>query len=102
MSIEGVAHVVNNRVEKAMMFESLMQKLQPEGGYKPFSDDVYDKALKATVVVKIVPTHTSCKAKFGQHLSEERFEMILTHLKERGSNVYSSTIELMKEMKDGI
>ncbi len=99
VSIDGVAKVVSNREEKAMMFEAMMQKLQPEGGYKPFSDDAYNKALKATAVVKIVPSNISCKFKFGQHLDEERFGMILEHLKERNSDIDNETIELMKNLK---
>ena len=56
VSIEGNVEIVNARDEKAMMFEALMKKLQPEGGYKPFSDEAYDKAIKATAVMKIIPT----------------------------------------------
>jgi len=99
VSIEGVAQIVKSREEKEQMFEALMKKLQPEGGYKPFSDEAYDKALKATAVVKIVPTEVSCKAKFGQHLSQERFEMILKHLEERGSDIDGATVALMEEMR---
>jgi len=102
VSIDGVAEVVENREEKAMMFEAMMQKLQPEGGYKDFSDEAYDKALKATAVVKIVPSTVSCKFKFGQHLDEERFAMILEHLKERNTKIDNKTIEMMKGLKDGI
>ena len=102
MSINGVAEVVENREEKAMMFEAMMQKLQPEGGYKPLNDEAYDKALKATAVVKIVPSTVSCKFKFGQHLDKERFDMILNHLKERNSDIDNETIEIMKGLKDGI
>ena len=99
VSIDGVAEVVENREEKAMMFEAMMQKLQPEGGYKPFNDEAYDKALKATAVVKIVPSTVSCKFKFGQHLDKERFEMILEHLKERNSTIDNETIEMMKKCR---
>jgi len=101
VSIDGVAEVVENREEKAMMFEAMMQKLQPEGGYKPFSDEAYDKALKATAVVKIVPSTVSCKFKFGQHLDEERFTMILEHLKERNTEIDNETIEMMTTFGSG-
>ena len=102
VSIDGVAEVVENREEKAMMFEAMMQKLQPEGGYKPFSDEAYDKALEATAVVKLVPSTVSCKFKFGQHLDKERFDRILKHLKERGNEKDVETIEMMKGLKVGI
>ena len=99
VSIDGVAETVEDREEKAMMFEAMMQKLQPEGGYKPFSDEAYTKALKATAVVKIVPNTISCKFKFGQHLDKERFAMILNHLKERNSDINNETIEMMKKCR---
>ncbi|MCB4762133.1 MAG: pyridoxamine 5'-phosphate oxidase family protein, partial [Sulfurovum sp.] len=91
VSIDGVAEVIENQEEKALMFEAMMKKLQPSGGYKSFSDEAYNKALKTTAVVKIVPSTISCKFKFGQHLDTERFEMIVKHLQERGSEVDLAT-----------
>ena len=105
VSIDGFASVVESRDDKAKVFTALMQKLQAKGGYKPFSDSDYDSAIKSTAVVKIEVTHMSCKFKFGQHLSEERFEMILSHLEQRGTELDKRTIEVMKAQrgeKDGI
>jgi len=105
VSMEGVATAIESRDEKAKVFTALMQKLQPKGGYKPFSDSEYDSAIKATAVVKMEVGHLSCKFKFGQHLSEERFEMIVLHLEERGTKIDMRTVEIMLEQrgeKDGI
>lgn len=99
VSIDGVLEVVESREEKAKMFEALMSKLQPEGGYKLFSDETYDKSLKATAVLKIIPSTVSCKFKFGQHLNEERFTMILKHLEVRGNILDKETIEMMKAQR---
>jgi hypothetical protein len=95
VSIDGVTKLVESREEKAMVFEALMQKLQPEGGYKSFSDAEYDKSLKATAVVKIVSHTTQCKFKFGQHLIKERLEMILSHLQKRNFEIDKETIKIM-------
>ena len=100
VSVEGMTIVVTNREEKAQVFTALMQKLQPKGGYKPFSDAAYDTAIRATAVVKIEVKHLSCKFKFGQHLTDERFEMILSHLEKRGTEIDRKTIELMKEQRE--
>ena len=100
VSVEGMTIMVTDRAEKAQVFTTLMQKLQPKGGYKPFSDSDYDTAIKATAVVKIEVNHLSCKFKFGQHLSDERFDMILSHLEERGTEIDRKTIELMKEQRE--
>jgi len=99
VSIEGFASVIENRDDKAKVFKALMQKLQPKGGYKPFSDAVYDHAIKATVVVKISVNTIACKFKFGQNLSDERFEMIVSHLAIRGTEIDRKTIEIMKKQR---
>jgi len=96
VSIDGVIEMIESREVKAMMFEALMKKLQSEGGYKSFSDEAYDNAIKATAVMKIVPHTIRCKFKFGQHLTDERFEMILQHLEERNSEIDRETIYMMK------
>ena len=76
-----------------------MQKHQPKGGYKPFSHSDYDKALKATALVKIEVEKISCKFKFGQHLNKERFDMILSHLENRGTPIDLETVEMMKAQR---
>ena len=100
VSIEGLAFVVDSKDDKAKVFTALMQKLQPKGGYKPFSDSDYESAIKSTAVVKIEVAHISCKFKFGQHLSMERFEMILSHLEQRGTEIDKRTIEVMKAQRE--
>lgn len=97
--IDGEAVVVESREEKSMMFEALMKKLQPEGKYISFDEEAYDKAIKATAVVKIVVSEMRAKFKFGQHLNAERFDMIVKHLEERGQKKDLETISLMDDMK---
>ena len=100
VSMEGVATIVESRDEKAKVFTAFMQKLQPKGGYKPFSDSEYDSALKVTAVVKMELRQMSCKFKFGQHLSKERFEMILSHLEKRGTKIDMKTVEIMRGVQN--
>ena len=105
VSIDGVAVVKKNREVKAEVFEVFMQKHQPKGGYKSFSHSAYDKALKATALVKIDVKNLSCKFKFGQHLNEERFNMIVSALLERGTQTDIETVKIMKAqqgVKDGL
>jgi nitroimidazol reductase NimA-like FMN-containing flavoprotein (pyridoxamine 5'-phosphate oxidase superfamily) len=99
VSIDGVVEIVESREEKSTMLEALMKKLQPKGGYKPFDDKVYDIALKNTAVYKLVSSHMTCKFKFGQHLNDERFEMIIGHLKERNTQIDRETIQMMKAQR---
>jgi len=97
--IDGMAEVIESREEKAAMFEALMQKLQPEGKYRSFDDSDYDKMLNATTVIKIIPKELSAKFKFGQHVTEERFEMILKNLEARGEALDLETLALMKDLR---
>jgi nitroimidazol reductase NimA-like FMN-containing flavoprotein (pyridoxamine 5'-phosphate oxidase superfamily) len=99
ISIDGVIEFVEDRIEKEMMFEALMKKLQPKGGYKNFSDEIYDKALKNTAVFKLIPKAISCKFKFGQHLNKERFEMIILNLEKRNTKIDKKSIKIMKQVR---
>jgi len=100
VSIEGSASVIDNTEIKAKVLSALMQKLQPKGGYKPFSDRAYDSAIKATAIVKIEVKNTTCKFKFGQNLNDERFNMIVTNLESRGSEIDRKTVQIMKQLKE--
>jgi nitroimidazol reductase NimA-like FMN-containing flavoprotein (pyridoxamine 5'-phosphate oxidase superfamily) len=100
VSIDGVVEMVESRDEKSVVFEALMKKLQPEGGYKPFSNTDYDTAIKATSVMKLLAHTTRCKFKFGQHLTPKRFDMILTHLEKRNADIDRETIDMMKFTRD--
>ncbi len=99
VSIEGVATKIEDRDEKAAVLEALMRKLQPKGGYAPLTDSAYDKALRATAIVKIEVIHQTCKFKFGQHLSQERFNRIIAHLHKRGTPLDHETITIMQNQR---
>ena len=98
--IDGKIEFVKKDEEKVQALSALMQKLQKEGKYIPLKDEVYKKIIDATTVYKINIDNISAKFKFGQHLSQERFDMIIEHLKKRATKKDLSTIELMKEMKN--
>jgi len=100
--VDGVILFVEERDEKVMALTAFMKKLQPEGGYKSLSEDVYAKTLDATMVYKLEIQQLRAKFKFGQHLPQERFVMILEHLNQRGSEIDNETIKMMKELKNDI
>ena len=99
VSIDGVIELVGTIEGKIEMFEALMSKLQPKGGYRAFDDEGYTKALKATTVYRLIPHNISCKYKFGQHLSQERFDMILSNLASRGTSLDNATIDMMQSQR---
>lgn len=100
ISIDGEIRIVDEKSEKIRALTLLMKKLQPEGGYKPLSDNSYDKMIKATAVLKIDIKELRAKFKFGQHLDDDRFEMIISHLENRQSEIDKATIEMMKEQRE--
>lgn len=100
--IDGEIEFVAKYEEKTEALEALMQKLQSDGGYKALNEAVYTKMIDATTVYKLVPNEIRAKFKFGQHLTQERFEMILQHLKARNNEVDRQTLMVMEELRDGI
>jgi len=97
--IEGEIVFVEDYEEKVQALTALMQKLQPEGKYKPLSEEAYTKAINATTVYKLTPEVIRAKYKFGQHLSEERFKMVLSHLEKRGDEMDEETAIMMKTLR---
>jgi len=100
--IDGEIKFVEEYDEKVKMLSMLMKKLQKEGGYRPLSEDVYKKAIDATLIYKLVPENIKVKFKFGQNLTKEKFEMIVEHLKTRAKEEDLATIKLMKENFNGL
>jgi len=96
--IEGEASFVEETAEKGRVMQALMEKLQPEGKYRDFSDPAYETMLGATGVIRIDIKEIRAKFKFGQHLSEERFEMIIEHLESRGDERDLGTMKMMKKI----
>lgn len=93
---------VDRKDEKVMALTALMKKLQSEGGYRALSEDIYSKIIDATMVYKLEVQQLQAKYKFGQHISKERFEMIIEYLSARGEDIDNITIKAMKELKNGI
>jgi nitroimidazol reductase NimA-like FMN-containing flavoprotein (pyridoxamine 5'-phosphate oxidase superfamily) len=95
--IQGKIETIQDNSEKVMALESLMKKLQPEGKYKQLNDEAYNKIITATEVFKLIPSDIKGKVKLGQHLSKDRFDLVLKHLENRGSDIDKITIKEMKK-----
>jgi len=95
--IDGEAEIIYNREELAAIFSAMMKKLQPEGKYEPFESNKYDKQFTAVSVVKINTHRISAKFKFGQNLNQERFQMVVDNLENRGRDIDLLTAKTMKQ-----
>jgi len=85
--------------EKAQGLSVLMEKMQPEGQYEPIepSNPLYTKILEKTAVYAIHVDTLCFKVKAGQNLSQERYEILVKHLKERNGTHDDATLVLMQE-----
>ena len=91
--IKGTASLVENKKEKTLALNGLMEKYQPEGGYEPIREDM--KVLDGVAVIKIIPTVLHGKYKIGQHLSQpDRIDLAQKILK-KNSHTAKETLRIM-------
>ena len=97
--IRGNVELVSDADEKIASLSALMQKLQPEGHYKPITaaNEEYAKELNATAVIKLAPNTLTAKFKFGQNQKPEAFEKLISELTNRGDIIDKETIRMMKK-----
>ncbi len=99
VTVSGTAEVVDDLTEKGRIFTLFMKKLQPEGGYDPIdpTDPRYTSRLRGVAVMRIQTQHLSAKFKFGQNLSKDAADCVISGLESRGSARDQETIEQMKK-----
>ena len=91
--IKGIASLVEDKAEKTLALNGLMQKYQPEGGYDPINPDM--RVLDGVAVIKIVPTILHGKYKIGQHISQlDRLDLAQKILK-KNSPTAKKTLKIM-------
>jgi len=97
--IDGKIKILEDYDEKATALEMLMQKLQKERKYIPLNNEMYKKAINATCVYKLIPANTTAKFKLGQNFNEERYQRVVSHLKQRGEKKDLETLKLLELYK---
>jgi nitroimidazol reductase NimA-like FMN-containing flavoprotein (pyridoxamine 5'-phosphate oxidase superfamily) len=98
--VRGEARMVTSREERALALQALMEKLQPQGGYRPISatDPRYRKSLDTTAVVAVPMTEVTAKFKFGQNLPRRTRARVARQLRERDGQRDGETAEAMREV----
>lgn len=83
----GTGRMVDDRAEKFMALQLLMEKDQSEGGYLPFHIDepLYQKITDQTGVYRLDLTMVDMKIKFGQNRSDTVRRDLIDKLKKRGT-----------------
>lgn len=98
--IDGQIKVIEEYDEKVEALQGLMQKLQSEGGFNHLSDKtIYEKAINATQVFKLIPSEKKAKFKLGQNFTKERYQRVCEHLKQRGNKQDLETLMLLEEYR---
>lgn len=95
--LDGKIEFINDFNEKTNALESLMKKLQKEGNYIPLNNEMYNKAINALCIYKLVPLSVSAKFGLGQHFNKERYKRVCEHLKKRGTKKDLQTLTLIKQ-----
>lgn len=96
--IRGTGFIVEDVDEKAVAMNKLMKKYQPEGKYVNLSSNekMYRKPLLDVGVFKVDPKEITMKMKFGQNLSQNKFNAVIKSLEERGDKLDLTTINEMR------
>lgn len=91
--IKGTGVIVDDKNEKALALNGLMQKYQPEGHYEPIKPDM--EVVDEVSIIKVIPSSMRGKYKIGQYLQKgERMELAKQILK-RNSRTAKDTLEVM-------
>ena len=87
VQVRGRYRSISDPEEKCSILNQLMEKYQPEGGYRKVSpaDPLYRQVLSATGVYALTAEEVVGKFKFAQNKSEADRKKIAAKLKERGS-----------------
>ena len=91
--IKGTGIIVNDRKEKALALNGLMEKYQPEGRYEKISSDM--PVVDEVAIIKVVPNTIRGKYKIGQHLERTAREDLAKKILERGSPTAKETLKTM-------
>ncbi len=66
--IKGKGTIVENREEKTLALNGLLQKYQPEGRYEPIKPDM--EVVDEVAIIKVTPESMRGKYKIGQYLQK--------------------------------
>ena len=100
--IKGIGTFIDDKEEKILALNGLMNKYQPEGKYDPMTPDM--QAVDAVSIIKIIPQVLHGKYKIGQHMNPaDRMDLAQKILK-RNTPSARQTLKIMgfEETSDGL
>ncbi len=91
--VKGLGSLVDDREEKTLALNGLMEKYQPEGQYEPIRADM--QVLDHVAVIKIVPQILHGKYKIGQNVNPEKRMVLAQKILKRNSPTAGQTLKVM-------
>ena len=99
--VRGDARIVSSLEEKAVALQALMEKLEPQGGYRPISaeDPGYESRLETVAVVAVPMAEVTAKFKFAQNLPRRARARVARQLLARDAPGDARSVQAMRDAK---
>ncbi len=91
--IKGKGVIVEDRKEKTLALNVLMEKYQPEGGYESISPEM--DVVDEVAIIKVIPDTLKGKYKIGQNMPKEHRKNIAGKIFEKKSPTAIHTLKIM-------
>jgi len=91
--IKGKGLIIEDRSEKTVALNALMQKYQPEGKYEPLTSQM--QVVDEVSIIKVIPNSITGKYKIGQNLRPEDRIELAKKIFERNSPTAINTLKVM-------
>ncbi|NDB63270.1 MAG: pyridoxamine 5'-phosphate oxidase family protein [Nitrosopumilaceae archaeon] len=91
--IKGDGIIVNDKEEKTMALNALMEKYQPEGQYEKLTQDMH--VVDEVAIIKVIPRTIKGKYKIGQHMDKESRINLARKILQKNSPTARKTIQAM-------
>lgn len=94
----GRASVVEDREEKAVVLQALMEKLQPEGGFVPITADnpLYTSDIAGTAIIRMDVDEMTGKENLAQDQTSTDRQEVEAGLEKRGASLDAETLAAMR------
>lgn len=91
--IKGDAIIINDRNEKTLALNALMEKYQPEGKYERLTPEMH--VIDEVAIIKVIPKTIRGKYKIGQQVDKKTRTEIAKKILEKNSPTARQTIQTM-------
>lgn len=91
--IKGDGVIINDKEEKTLALNALMEKYQPEGRYEKLTPEMH--VVDEVAIIKIIPKTMRGKYKIGQHMDKTTRTEIARKILEKNSPTARQTVQVM-------